>query len=298
MHPVIGHHMNKLYSKDIISNIKENLKKETSAFNSKPILKIINVGQNEPSLRYIGHKLKLAKEIGVDAELIQLDESTSQSEFLSKVDEINQDKSVDGLIIQLPLPNHLSLLNVYELIDPSKDVDGFGAQTLYNVYHNKECLFLPCTPMGILTLIDSQMNNIEGKNALILGRSHIVGKPLAQLLLNKNATLIHCHSKSDFKNFLPFADIIILATGNFGVLKLSQLKSLNQKILIIDVGMNKIEKNGVQVLTGDFEVDEEGLNLPNITYTPVPGGVGPMTVISLMQNVVKSYKYKMQKNKT
>lgn len=248
----------------------------------KPKLSVILVGDHSASLIYIRNKKRFCEDLGVDFELFQLDESSSEKEFLAKLDTINNDPLVTGCFVQLPVPKHLSHIDITQLINPTKDVDGFHLDSVTRLYLGKLDGIIPCTPKGIVTMLAENKIEIESKNITIIGRSHIVGKPLSLLLTSMNATVTLCHSKTkDLKLHTKTADIIISAVGIPHYINSDFLSSANNQVLI-DVGMNKL--NGKTV--GDIDFDDCQKNCSAIT--PVPGGVGPMTVFSLMENLLKT----------
>lgn len=248
----------------------------------KPCLHVILVGDNPASLIYVGNKEKFCKKIGVEFKLIKLTQDVSREEFLSQVENINKDPKVTGCFVQLPVPKHLQDIDITQLINPEKDVDGFHFSNIEHIYKNSNKGLLPCTPKGILTLLESSNIEVSGKNVVIIGRSFIVGKPLALLLTNRDATVTLCHSKTrNIEAHTKSADIIICALGSAHFLTKKKLKD-DQSQVIIDVGMNSL--NGKTV--GDCHFDEIVNHVKAIT--PVPGGVGPMTIFSLMENIIES----------
>lgn len=249
----------------------------------RPKLKIILVGNNPASLIYVRSKKKLCERVGADFELIELPEGISKKDFLAEIDNMNNDPTVTGCFVQLPIPKHLQDIDVTNLITPEKDVDGFHGESIINIYKNSKNGFLPCTPKGILTLLDHYEINPEGKHVVMIGRSLIVGKPMSLLLTNKNATVTLCHSKTaDLPYFTRQADIIISAIGLPRFLNDSFINE-SKKTVIIDVGMNKDENNKT---CGD--VDLASVESKVSAITPVPGGVGPLTVFSLIENLIQA----------
>lgn len=241
-------------------------------------LAIVQVGDNPASNSYIKGKLKDCEEIGYQGVLYKISEPTTTERILSLLDELNADKTVNGIIVQLPLPNYLDIEKIINRVHPLKDVDGFLQNSM----------FTQCTPLGVVSLLDEINYDVSGKFVVVMGRSENVGKPIANLLLNKNATVAVCHSKTD-KNtremLLKNADVVISAVGRAG---LFSYKDVKDDTLVIDVGINRVEGR----LCGDFipPTEECGIN-----YTSVPGGVGLLTRASLMKNTKKAYE--MQKNK-
>ena len=246
-----------------------------------PKMRVIIVGDNPASVLYIKNKRKLCQRVSADFEIVELPESIGKEEFLKRIEEMNTDKSVTGCFVQLPIPKHLQDIDVTNLIDPHKDVDGFHAKSIINIYKDNKKGFIPCTPKGILKLLDHYKIELEGKHVVVIGRSLIVGKPMSLLLNNKNATVTMCHSKTrNLTEHTKSADIIISAVGKAKFLKSDYLNDSGNQILI-DVGINKDENNKT---CGDIDFD----NVKDKVYaiTPVPGGVGPLTVLSLIENLL------------
>lgn len=256
----------------------------------RPHLAAILVGSDGASETYVGHKEKACKRVGFESTLVKFPESITQQELLLKIEEINKDSSVDGLIVQLPLPGHIDEQQVIEAIDPTKDVDGF-----HPINVGKMLLGLPsfvsATPAGILELIDHYNIETSGKHCVIIGRSNIVGRPMANLMTQKsspgNSTVTLCHSRTkNLKEITLMADIIIAAIGVPHFLKGDMVK---EGAVVIDVGISRVKssetKSGYKLI-GDVMFDEVA---PKCSYiTPVPGGVGPMTIVSLLKNTLKA----------
>lgn len=246
-----------------------------------PKMCVILIGDNPASLIYIRNKRRLCNSVGADFELVELDKDISKTEFLSEINKVNNDESITGCFVQLPIPKHLQDIDVTNLINPTKDVDGFHGDSIVHIYRDSNEGFLPCTPKGILELCKHYDIELSGKHAVVIGRSLIVGKPLSILLTNKNATVTLCHSKTtDLKYFTKQADIIISAVGRTRFLDESYLNEEKQQV-IIDVGINKDENNKT---CGDVNFDSVKNKVAAIT--PVPGGVGPLTVLSLIENLI------------
>lgn len=281
-----------LYAKNVIDEVLPQLKQEVSLLVEKgitPKLSVILVGNNPASLSYIKNKKKFCEKIGAHFELTHLNEDIDEDSFLAKVKEINDSPEVTGCFVQLPIPKHLQHIEVTQLINPDKDVDGFHFNSIQSMYLNKRSAPIPCTPKGIITLLKKNNIEIEGKSITVIGRSYIVGRPLSILLNNYNATVSLCHSKTrDLLKHTRDADIIISAVGVPNLIKKEHL-SENKNQIIIDVGMNKF--NGK--LVGDVDFDEVKDHVHSIT--PVPGGVGPMTVLSLMENLITTSKNLLNK---
>lgn len=284
----------KALSEKIYSNIKE----EVDKLNRKPHLVVISVGNDSASQVYIRNKKKACEKVGMTFEHIQIDNSkfegmkeTMMQVLAMQIQELNEDEDVDGILVQKPM---LGLEKddenlITSLIDPMKDVDGFSPANISELYEGNNDM-ISCTPQGIIDLLDSENIKIEGKEVVIIGRSTIVGKPLALALLNRNATVTICHSKTEnLKEVTRRADILISAVGKAKMIDFSYIG--NKCRVIIDVGMNR-DENGKLCGDVDFkDVENSHFNTYYTTYiTPVPGGVGPMTVASLIQNVLYCYK--------
>lgn len=274
-----------LRAKPIIEAKIADLKAKSIQFSKrglKPKLSVILVGNNPASLLYIENKKKRCQMIDADFELIQLDEDVTEDNFLAEVKKINSDPSVTGCFVQLPVPKHLEHINITQLINPLKDVDGFHLNTINQLYLNDMSGLIPCTPKGIVTLLKENSIEVQGKNIVIIGRSYIVGKPLFLIMNALNATVTLCHSKTqNIKEHTLQADIIICALGKAHFLTKEHINQEKNQV-IIDVGINKLKDKTV----GDVNFKEVSPLVQAIT--PVPGGVGPMTVFSLMENLIKT----------
>lgn len=251
--------------------------------NIKPLLSVVLVGENPASLSYVKNKKKFCLEIGADCQIVELDPNITPSAFKAKIDIINADIKVQGIIIQLPLPAQLQTLNISELIVATKDVDGFHPQSILNLYYQKNTHFLPCTPSGVMSFLTEHLKiNLSEKLVCLIGRSYIVGKPMLHLLNNANATVIWCHSKTkNLSTLTKQSDIIISATGMRKFLDDSYFDK-NKEQLVIDIG---ITGSGKIELAGDLN-SESIQSFDNLSYTPVPGGVGPLTVFKLVENLL------------
>ena len=256
--------------------------RELKAKGLTPFMKVILVGNSPASLLYIKNKKRLCEKIEANFELIHLEESISEKDFLKTVDQHNKDTETTGLFIQFPLPDHLKKLPVASLISPEKDVDGFHPQNIYGLYSgDSDHGLYPCTPKGVLKLLKYNDIEINGKNAVVIGRSLIVGKPMAILLGNENATVTLCHSKTqNIKDHTKRADIIISAVGKARYLTKDYLRDTADQTLV-DIGINQDEDNK---LCGDL--DFENIKDHCHAITPVPGGIGPLTVLSLIENLI------------
>lgn len=271
--------------KALSASIKEDLKAQMpvleAKYGRKPSLCVIIVGENPASQVYVRNKVKSAEYVGMDSRLIRLPEETSEEELLTLVGDLNADAGVDGILVQLPLPKHIDEKKVTDAISPEKDVDGFHQSNVGALWIGKRCL-VPCTPKGIIELIKSTGVEIAGKTAVVVGRSNIVGKPVAKLLLDNNATVIIAHSRTaDLKAMTLLADILVVAVGKVGVVTGDMVKP---GAVVIDVGMNR---NAEGKLCGDVDFASASEVAGHIT--PVPGGVGPMTIAMLMSNTVDAF---------
>src|SRR5699024_1842684 len=239
------------------------------------------------SMSYVGGKEKACKETGIESEIIRLPNSTSEAELLQHIDRLNTSESVDGILVQLPLPDHINEQHIIESITPEKDVDGFHPINIGRMMTDQKT-FYPCTPHGIVKMLQSKNIEIEGKHAVIIGRSNIVGKPVGQLLLNENATVTYCHSRTkNMKELTLQADILVVAVGIPHFVDESMVRD---GAVVIDVGVNRLE-NGP--LVGDVKFDEVKEKASYIT--PVPGGVGPMTITMLLYNTILSAKGRLDR---
>ncbi|AGK54837.1 MAG: methylenetetrahydrofolate dehydrogenase [Bacillus sp. (in: firmicutes)] len=252
-----------------------------------PGLAVILVGNNSASQTYVKSKQKSCLELGMYSLLIEMPESTSEQELLNKIDELNKDDAIHGILVQLPLPSQINESNIIEAIIPEKDVDGFHPINIGKMMTGKDA-FLPCTPYGVMVMLKEMDIEIAGRHVVVVGRSNIVGKPSGQLFLNENATVTYCHSKTvDIKSFTKSADILVVAIGRANFITADYVK---KGAVVIDVGMNR---NSEGKLCGD--VDFEQVKEIAGYITPVPGGVGPMTITMLMYNTLKSAKWVQQK---
>lgn len=245
-----------------------------------PGLAVILVGNNQASRTYVNSKQKACRELGMHSLLIELPETVTQDELLLKIEELNGDPSIHGILVQLPIPKHIDEEKVIETISPYKDVDGFHPINIGRMMTGQDT-FLPCTPYGVMVLLEETGISVEGQNVVIVGRSNIVGKPAGQLFLNKSATVTYCHSKTkDLKVHTTQADILVSAVGRANFIKQEHVK---EGAVVIDVGINR---NEAGKLCGDVAYEEVSQKAGYIT--PVPGGVGPMTITMLMYNTLKS----------
>ena len=295
--------MNKLINgKEIAQSLRNELKKEIDNLRTKtgnvPGLAVVQVGNVAASSVYVKAKTKSAKEVGIEVIDHHLEEKISQEELLKLVMKLNSQKNVNGILVQLPLPNHINEQIILDSIDPDKDADGFhplNVGKLSIASHNDENLLIPCTPYGCLIMLKGLGINLSGKNAVVIGRSNIVGKPMAQLLLKESCTVTVAHSKTkDLDEVCRKADIVVAAVGRPEMVKGNWIKN---DAVVIDVGINRIEVNingeNKNKLVGDVDFKDAQKNASAIT--PVPGGVGPMTIACLLRNTTIAFK-NSQKN--
>ncbi len=245
-----------------------------------PKLVVIQVGDDPASTIYVNKKHKACLRLGIESEIKHLPEETRYEDLIDAIVKLNNDDSVHGILVQLPLPEHLSHKGVLEAVDPAKDVDGLNPYNHGKNLLGKEC-FQPATPRGIISLIESTKTELEGINAVVIGRSNIVGKPTAIMLLNRGCTVTVCHSKTrNLSDFTQKADLLIVAAGKPGLVKAHMVKN---GAIVIDVGINRLEGGKI---VGDVDFDE--VRKKAAWITPVPGGVGPMTIASLMENTIRA----------
>ena len=271
--------------KKIASELREDLKKEVyelkKKFNKVPGLTVILIGDLTPSQIYVRNKEKSANEVGLKSEVIKYPDNVEEKTVLNKIQELNRDDTVSGILVQLPLPKHIDKQKVIETITPDKDVDGFHPMNVGNLSSGYDSS-VPCTPLGCYLLIKKIEPNLSGKKAVVVGRSNLNGKPMTQLLLKENCTVTITHSKtSDLKGECLKGDIIVAAVGIPELVKGDWVK---KDAIVIDVGINKTEKG----IVGDVAFDE--VSKVAKALTPVPGGVGPMTIACLLKNTIECFK--------
>jgi len=271
--------------KKVAAGLRTELKKKVtelkSTHNAVPGLTVILVGEDPPSKIYVKNKEKFAKEVGMNSEVIKYPENVEEKIVLNKIKELNNDKKVSGILVQLPLPKHINKRKVIETILPSKDVDGFHPMNVGNLSSGYDSS-IPCTPLGCYLLLKEVEKDLNGKHAVVIGRSNLNGKPMTQLLLKENCTVTITHSKTkDLKAECNRADIIIAAVGRPKLVRGDWVK---KDAIVIDVGINKTDSG----LVGDVDFDEVSKVAKAIT--PVPGGVGPMTIACLLNNTVECFK--------
>lgn len=282
-----------LDGKTLAAKIRQELKLEVSELIKKnivPHLGVILVGEFAPSVIYVRNKETACAEVGIKTQTLRFNEDITEQQLLEKIREWNDDKTIHGILVQMPLSKSIDEQKVLDAIKPFKDVDGLSAMNLGHLVSGKPPIFYPCTPSGIIELLIRYGITIEGKHCVVVGRGELVGKPLANMLLKKdktgNATVTVCHSQTqNISNFTRQADILIVAIGQA---KFIQKDMVKQGAIVVDVGVNRISKNGSTKLVGDVDFDEVSKIASAIT--PVPGGVGPMTIAMLLKNTVKAAK--------
>ena len=281
----LGEHMILIDGKKIAAELREELRQEVVELKAKlnkiPGLTVILIGEMAPSQIYVRMKEKAANEVGLKSEVIRYPEAVEEKTVLDKIEELNKDESISGILVQLPLPKHIDKQKVIETILPGKDVDGFHPMNVGNLSSGYESS-VPCTPLGCYLMIKKIEPNLSGKKAVMIGRSNLNGKPMAQLLLKENCTVTITHSKTkDLKAECLEADIIVAAVGIPELVKADWVKN---DAIVIDVGINKTE-NGI---VGDVAFEE--VSKVARALTPVPGGVGPMTIACLLKNTIECFK--------
>ena len=260
----------------------EKLKEKIIKFSSRPSLSVIRIGNDPASEVYVRLKKKMCEEIGIDFTEYHLNTEISQKDLEDLIDKLNLDNTVNAILLQSPIPAHLNIMQAFRRISPEKDVDGFCSVNVGKLVQGDDC-FVACTPLGIMTLLKEYGIETCGKNAVVIGRSNIVGRPMAQLLLNADSTVTVCHSKTkNLSNITKTADILVVAVGKPNFVTSEMVKD---GAVVIDVGINRVS-NSKKVI-GD--VDFENVKNKCSYITPVPGGVGPMTIATLMENTVKAY---------
>ena len=266
---------------DLRADLKKKVAELKSNYNTVPGLTVVLVGEDSPSKIYVKNKEKFAKEVGMNSEVIRYPENVEEKVLLNKIKELNNNDKVSGILVQLPLPKHIDKRKVVETILPSKDVDGFHPMNVGNLSSGYDSN-IPCTPLGCYLLLKKVEKNLNGKHAVVIGRSNLNGKPMTQLLLKENCTVTITHSKTrDLKAECSRADIVIAAVGRPKLVKGDWIK---KGAIVIDVGINKTDSG----LVGDVDFDKVSKVAKAIT--PVPGGVGPMTIACLLNNTVECFK--------
>jgi len=268
-----------LDGKKVSEKIIKDLAEQVKSLEKKPKLVVILVGDDAASQIYVKNKELSAKKIGVESEVLTFSENVTEQELIEKIEELNNDSEVTAILVQLPLPKHINKDKVAESISPKKDIDCFNPENVGRLVQGLEPYFYPVTPQGVMMLIDEYGIEVAGKHAVIIGRSNIVGKPMAQMLLARDATVTICHSKTEnLEDIIKTADILISAVGK----KIVRCKMVKCESVVIDVGISR-DSNGK--ISGDVEFSDL---VDRVKYiTPVPGGVGPMTIASLMYNLLR-----------
>ena len=270
---------------------KEEMRKEVvflkEKYGREPHLAVVLVGNNAASLSYVKNKDKGCTEVGIKCTTVIRSESISENELLDVINELNNRNDIDGILVQLPLPKHINEKNIISAINVEKDVDGFHPLNVAGLWQKQEHI-IPCTPKGIIRMLKSTEMSIEGKHAVILGRSNIVGLPISKLLLDENATVTIAHSKTkNLKEITKQADILVVAIGKLGFVTSDMVKD---GCTIIDVGINRDPNTGK--IKGDVNISEDEIINKNISISPVPGGVGPMTICCLLENTIECFNKK------
>lgn len=270
-----------LDGKKLKEKILEDLKLKINGFKTKPKLTVILVGNNPASQIYVNNKKITAEKIGIESEIITYPSKINETELLNKIHELNKDDNVHAILVQLPLPEHISKEKIINMINPQKDVDGFTPYNFGKLFSGEKPFVYPCTPKGILLLLDEYNIELDGKHVVIVGRSNIVGKPLSQMMLNRNATVTICHSHTrNLADITTTADVLVSAVGE----NIIEEKMLKPGCVVVDVG---IFKDAAGRTRGD--VDFENVSKIASYISPVPGGVGPMTITSLMLNTIELF---------
>lgn len=271
--------------KELAKKVRKELKKEVEVLKAKginPKLAVIMVGNDPGSTVYVRNKSKACEKVGIEFEEFLFEETIEEKELLNLIDKLNEDDSIHGILLQCPVPKHIDVNKAFRRISPNKDVDGFNPINVGNLTIGEDA-FISCTPYGVVKMFEEYNIETEGKRAVILGRSNIVGKPMIQCMLNKNSTVTVCHSRTqNIGEVIKEADIVIAAIGKPNFVKADMVKD---GAVVIDVGINRLDDG---TITGD--VDYEKVAEKASYITPVPGGVGPMTIAMLLNNVVKAAK--------
>ena len=276
----------KAFSQTVLEKIKGEHSQLKEKYGKPAGLAVVIVGNNPASQVYVKNKIRACENVGFYSENIELDENISEKELLQEINKLNKNDRINGILVQLPLPAHINELKIIDSISPEKDVDGFHVSNIGKMVIGDETGFLSCTPYGIMQLLEEYKIEIAGKDAVIIGRSNIVGKPMALMLIQKGATVQVCNSNTkDLRKKLNKADIIIVAAG---VPKLLKKEDVKEGAVVIDVGINRVDGK----ICGDVDYEEVAEKTSYIT--PVPGGVGPMTIASLIKNTFKSYKNSLE----
>ena len=277
----------KALSDKILKEIENEHSELQAKVGRKAGLAVIIVGENPASQIYVRNKIRACERVGFHSETIRLDEHITEENLLLEIEKLNNDNNIDGILVQLPIPKHINELKVINAISAEKDVDGFHTTNIGKMMIGDETGFLPCTPAGVIQMFEEYNIDLEGKDVLVIGQSNIVGKPMTLLLINKRATVQVCNSKTkNLSEKLQKADVVVAAAGSPKLVKGSDVK---EGVVVIDIGINRVDGK----ICGD--VDFEEVSQKALYITPVPGGVGPMTIAMLIKNTFKSYKQKIGK---
>ena len=277
----------KTLSDKILKEIEEEHSELQIRVGRKAGLAVIIVGENPASQIYVRNKIRACERVGFHSETIRFDENITEENLLLEIEKLNNDSNIDGILVQLPIPKHIDGLKIINAISAEKDVDGFHTTNIGKMMIGDETGFLPCTPAGVIQMFEEYNIDLEGKDVLVIGQSNIVGKPMTLLLINKRATVQVCNSKTkNLSEKLQKADVVVAAAGSPKLVKGSDVK---EGVVVIDIGINRVDGK----ICGDVDFEEVSQKASYIT--PVPGGVGPMTIAMLIKNTFKSYKQKVGK---
>ena len=277
----------KALSEKVLKEIEKEHSELEKKVGRKAGLAVIIVGENPASQIYVRNKIKACEKVGFHSETIRLDENITEENLLLEIEKLNNNSNIDGILVQLPIPKHIDGLKIINAISAEKDVDGFHTTNIGKMMIGDETGFLPCTPAGVVHMFEEYNINLEGKDVLVIGQSNIVGKPMTLLLIKKRATVQVCNSKTkNLSEKLQKADVVVAAAGSPKLIKATDVK---EDVVVIDVGINRVDGK----LCGDVDFEEVSKKASFIT--PVPGGVGPMTIAMLIKNTFKSYKQKIDK---
>ena len=274
----------KALSEKVLKEIEKEHSELEKKVGRKAGLAVIIVGENPASQIYVRNKIRACEKVGFHSETIRLDENITEENLLLEIEKLNNNSNIDGILVQLPIPKHIDGLKIINAISAEKDVDGFHTTNIGKMMIGDETGFLPCTPAGVVHMFEEYNINLEGKDVLVIGQSNIVGKPMTLLLIKKRATVQVCNSKTkNLSEKLQKADVVVAAAGSPKLIKATDIK---EGVVVIDVGINRVDGK----LCGDVDFEEVSKKASFIT--PVPGGVGPMTIAMLIKNTFKSYKQK------
>ena len=277
----------KALSEKVLKEIEKEHSELEKKVGRKAGLAVIIVGENPASQIYVRNKIRACEKVGFHSETIRLDENITEENLLLEIEKLNNNSNIDGILVQLPIPKHIDGLKIINAISAEKDVDGFHTTNIGKMMIGDETGFLPCTPAGVVHMFEEYNIELEGKDVLVIGQSNIVGKPMTLLLIKKRATVQVCNSKTkNLSEKLQKADVVVAAAGSPKLVKASDVK---EDVVVIDVGINRVDGK----LCGDVDFEEVSKKASFIT--PVPGGVGPMTIAMLIKNTFKSYKQKIDK---